>query len=447
MTKQPVRRKLKIGSAAGAEIPNAQRKIFMDGSNILLSLLHNGKPSLAAFITAYSALKDRGFDVYAIFDQSVRYRLEEKNAGEEWPKLEDLVHSSSGKISLEVNADPHLLSLALSCDGLVANHSDRYTKWKQQFGRLPAIIRVSLLAESISFSFDDDSVIPFAVTLDTSITLFVDVPASSTAITLKGANMAEKLLTSRNRSDMDLTARLVVFALDSSGSMFNATEGALETHDGRPKSAHLLEIFRGVVEVMVKSNVSSSFYCAVIPFAGSADIQEIAGHRMVHVTQLNEFFKQNPTYDYSTPITNGSGTNISAAIGAAGGVIRSVLVDPNISAIEWSATIILITDGKDGSPKQVKLAAADLADFADRRVKKVELACVAIGDGADFDLLTNIASSPAKEAVMQLQQRNLLTQLPTRPDGSCAMAIKVNMEKSDYAATVRGFIDVASKTF
>lgn len=431
-------------------------QLFVDGSNVLLNLRPNGQPSVAVFLAVLEGLRSRGFTVVAIFDQSIRYLLEQAGVPAEWPVLERAAAESKGTITFDVEADPHLLAAAIESSGAVVNHSDRYKKWLTIFGRLPPLVRVGLVGDRLTFNFEDGSEPPFAIKLEKSKD--GGTPATKTANVEKSRDVAsslqgetkvtEKLLKSTRRQDQTLKARIIVFALDASGSMFNPEEDGYNTHDGASKGEHVVRELRAAVDRMCACNVSHSFFCSVVAFAGSADVKQIKGHKMAHVTYLRDALADKK-YQYDDVITDSRGTNIGNALTTCRELIDSVLTETSNKTIatSWSATIILLTDGRAGDSDSVKHAAAHLEGgvFAGP-VKKIDLACVGIGKDVDFDLLKSIASSPGEEAIKMLKNNQLHEKLPQDGFGGRLMALRIDMTNPQYAEVIRAFIDIASTT-
>lgn len=431
-------------------------RLFVDGSNVLMNLRLNGLPSVAVLLFAIKTLESRGYLVATIFDQSIQHLLARVGAASEWAQLQKATEQSKGAITFVVNADSSLLAAARESNGAVVNHSDRYRDWKERFGELPPLIRVGLTSDMLTFLFEDNKVTPFAVSLPQTL-IRSDVgeaePPNASKVTkrettTKGVGgMSERLLKSNNRRDETLRARLVIFALDASGSMFNMEHGGYETYDGMSKGSHVLRELRSAVHRMCASKVSNSFFCSVIAFAGSADVCTIKNHKMVHVTHLRDELGE-PDFSYENVVTDTRGTNLAGALQHGRALIDSVLADPENQKIAsaWSATIILLTDGRSDEPEEVKKIAATLEGgrLGSVNLQKIDLACVGIGKDVDFDLLTNIASPVSDTAGKLLRNNQLHEQLPRTNAGSRLMAIRVDMNNKNYADAVRSFVDIAS---
>lgn len=444
--------KIASDPATGSIHTTGRRKAFVDGSNILLGLLESGRPSVSIFAHVVAELSKREFDVFSFFDQSIRYHLEQRRCHDEWQKLQALVDASDGRITLHVQADPHLLSKAAAYKGeraVVVNTTDRYRTWTSQFpGGLPAVVRVSYAAELLSFHFEDRSLQPFSVHVDKEISLYgMSVRGDrSTVSEQEGTMTTETILVGKKRTRKTMKSRLIVFLLDGSGSMCNPSDGAENTFDGKQKSEHLQNVFRETVVGLNKSNASGSFYCGLVCFAGKPTVVEMSGSKMVHISHLNSHISQ-PSFNY-VALANGDGTDLSAALDSAVSLIDAVLAAPDNKyiATEWSAVVIMITDAHDTVDEQkVRKTVAQLGlSRAHLTSGRIDVGCVGIGTDVKQGLLTEIASKPSSRTMQMLSQAQLQGRLLTRGNGEQCLAIKVDTLEPHYDKVIRSFVDIVS---
>lgn len=425
-----------------------QRTAFVDGSNVLLGLLEGGYPSVSIFAHVIVELTQRDFDVYSLFDQSIRHHLEQRGCPAEWHKLQALVDASDGRITLHVQADPHLLSKAYSSNGVVVNTTDRYRTWTSQFpDGLPAVVRVSYAAELLSFHFEDGSLPPFSIRVNQQLSLYgVSLHSDCSTVSGQGATMTtERILESGDRLSRTMKARLIVFVLDGSGSMCNASDGAQNTFDGKEKSQHLQSVFAETVNALNKSNARGSFYCGLVCFAGKPTVVEISGSKVVHISHLNNYASQ-PGFDYAA-LAYGNGTDLSAALDSAISLIDGVMADPVNTRIatEWSAVVIMITDAKDTVDEQnVRRTVAQLGiSRAGLDSGRIDVGCVGIGTDVKESLLLDIASKPSSKTKQMLAMKQLYGRLLIR-DGEPCLAIKVDTKDPSYPTLIRSFVDIMS---
>jgi len=438
----------------GSENRQVERKAFVDGSNILLGLLESGRPSVLLFASVVTELSKRGFDVYSFFDQSIGHHLGQRGCPEEWTKLRALVDASDGRITLHVQADPHLLSKASAYrdeNAVVVNTTDRYRTWTSQFpDGLPAVVRMSYSAGLLSFHFEDGSVPPFSVPVPAENSLYgVRLSNGLSTTSEQGGSMStEKILIAKDRTSRTMKARLIVFLLDGSGSMCNPNDGAQNTFDGKKKSEHLQGIFRQTVEALNKSNARGSFYCGLICFAGRPAVVEVSGSKMVHISHLNHHVTQ-PCFNY-VALSTGDGTDLSAALDSAVTLVDAVLAAPENKyiATEWSAVVILVTDALDTVDEQkVRKTVAQIGiKRAALESGRIDVGCVGIGTDVKEALLVEIASKPTSETKQMLAKKGLDNRLLRRNAqvGEQCLAIKVDTNDSSYPDVIRSFVDILS---
>lgn len=244
-----------------------RQPVFLDGSNLILGVVPGGSPSVYSFACLFEALSSKGYEVGAVFDYSIRYHLKKRGVPGEWDALDRLRAASSGAIGMARYADAPLLTAANAANGYVVSHADIYLDWTSSSASRPKLILVSCVNDMLTFHFPDEEPKSFSVRLPDSVTLFGQrfvVPprsqakAPSESDDLKGA-YAMEILSSSDQTSHSMEARLIVFALDASGSMWSDEYGARETYDKRRKGEHLTEVLRDTFERFKTSTVSKSF--------------------------------------------------------------------------------------------------------------------------------------------------------------------------------------------
>ena len=416
-------------------------KVFLDGSNLLLNVTLDGKPSCFLFASIFASLTLKGYDCSSIIDQSIRYRLDEKGAASEWPLLEKLVQASSGSLVFVPESDPPLITMALETNAYVANHSDRYRKEFDKFGKLPPLIRVTFTSGVLSVNFTDNPSLTYAETLGNEVELF------GTKLTPQGVIM--NILAPESPLSQSLEARLIVFALDASGSMSNEADGARNTFDRRMKSEHLSEVLKTTIARFGECNVRDSFYVSVMNFAGNVHVHEMAGAKMAHYEHAAKHIASS-NFNYLRGVS-GNGTNIALALNAATELIDLALVNPKNKelATDWHALIVLITDGKDTNDREAVLNQAGQIAVQRGHLKfgRVRIATVAIGNECDLDLLQEISSGAENDEVGRFQKAGLLQYLlPAKDSQKPCLSLHVDTGDKNYKDMIRLFIDVASTT-
>lgn len=431
----------------------------MDGSNLLLNVSSDGLPSVFIFACIFDALRERGYAPTVAFDDSIRHRLNERGVPGEWDALTRLRSASRGAITMTPYADDPVLVIAEAAGGYAVQHGDRYRDILAKRGRLPKMIRVLALGDHLSFTFPGDEARSFAIRIPETITVFgecfsrrANAVGHGRAVSGQngyGDDRALEILPSENQLVQSLEARLIVFALDASGSMHRDEDGARQTYDGRPKSEHLSEVLRGVVGRLKESNVRNSFFVSVINFAGAPFVHRIRNAKIAHIDHAAEYILS-PGFDYQAN-ASGSGTNISRALAASVDLVDDVLTDPSNAdlASEWHALIVLITDGEDTSNRQAVIDSA--AKIAVERSllesRRIRLACVGIGNAADIPLLIEIATEADARDLARFTKAGLQKHLQTAPASTRpSLVIKVDTKDREYQELVRLFIDVVSHT-
>jgi hypothetical protein len=417
---------------------------FLDGSNLLLNVSSDGLPSVFIFACIFDALRERGFAPTAAFDDSIRHHLNKLGVPEEWDTLTRLRVASRGAITMAPWADGPVLVSAEAAGGYVVLHGDRYKDVLAKRGKLPKMIRVLALGDQLSFTFVGDEARSFAIRIPDTITLFGEHLRRRLN---NGGSRAMEILPSENQLVQSLEARLIVFALDASGSMHRDEDGARQTYDGRRKSEHLSEVLRGVVERLKVSNVRNSFFVSLVNFAGAPYVHTIRNAKMAHIGHAAEYILS-PRFDYRANVS-GSGTNIARALEASVKLIDDVLSDPANGrlASEWHALIVLITDGQDTKSRQavIDFAATIAVERAALESRRIRLACVGIGNTSDIRLLTEIASEADATDLDRFGKAGLRQHLQTAPGLTHpSLVIKVDATDKAYQELIRLFIDVVS---
>ncbi len=433
-------------------------RAFLDGSNLLLNVSSDGLPSVFIFACIFDVLREQGFAPTAAFDDSIQHHLRKRGVPEEWEVLTRLRSVSRGAITMTPYADAPLLVSAEAVGGYVVLHGDRYKEHAKR-RKLPKLIRVLALGDQLSFTFPRDEDRSFAVPIPDTVELFGERLSrrasdagqgqAATAQQEEGDDTGMEILPSENQLVQSLEARLIVFALDASGSMHRDEDGARETYDSRRKSEHLSEVLRGVVERLRQSNVRDSFFVSLVSFAGDPFVHRIRNAKMAHIEHAAEYILSSG-FEYRAN-ASGNGTNISRALSVSVELVDDVLTDPSNAdlASEWHALIVLITDGKDTNDRQsvIDSAATIAVERALLESRRIRLACVGIGNSVDLPLLTEIATEADAKDLDRFTKAGLRQHLQTAPASTRpCLVIKVDAEDREYQELIRLFIDVVSHT-
>jgi uncharacterized protein YegL len=419
----------------------AEKHAFFDGSNLALGLAARSKrEGIFLFCVVFKHLTNMGFKCTAFFDQSVLRVREKKFPQEDISLLDGLIRASNGDMAKVGYTDDLLLTQATKASGYVISHTDKYRTWtnKTQLPT-PPVIRVKRAGSNIYFDPENSTLAPFSITMPSDVELFgikIEYKEEEDGALIEKPELAPT-------GGISLTGRLIVLALDASGSMCNRENGANDTYDGRFKSDHLNEVLRDTIRRLARSNVRDSFYISIVNFAGSASIRSFNGKQMLNVEEASTHIGGNK-FNYLEG-ARGDGTNIADALKMSIDLIDKTLANPANKRLhdEWHALIILFTDGNHtGQIADVTNIARQTAiTHSTLTSGNIRIACVGIGKDCDANLLKEISSEAETGELTRLKR----AQLDDFLYGSNLVVLV--SEKSDrYGDVIRNFVDVVSHT-
>lgn len=216
---------------------------------------------------------------------------------------------------------------------------------------------------------------------------------------------------------------LLLFLLDGSGSMTET-----QTHDGRPKVDHLMEIMNDLIPRLRSSEAAPRFRCQAVYFSA-------APHTKNNYQALNEFAIENPVQ-----IAGGGMTAIAATLENALEILEKFDKDQTLPPQKLS-TVFLITDGQETSGGDVRNAASRLKG---NRIAPM-LATVGIGDDVDEQLLLDIASEPTPRQLKHLDNHQLLDYIPDKSHLYLRAHEKGRITKNT-AEALRRYVQVLSES-
>jgi len=243
------------------------------------------------------------------------------------------------------------------------------------------------------------------------------------------------------------TGVLLVLLLDASGSMESQ-----KTFDSKKKSDHLNDLLFSLVTDLTSSAIANSLYLAILRFNQLVIPYDLPGATVCSVHHWANAMSAKPDYLAGTELGSHR-TDLSQALLEARRVILDVVTeDEGTVADEWSASVVLVTDGchnvsdaLNGDLRPLDIvadAARHLLQEADSLAPRtLSLGCVAIGSDADLDLLESIASEPTPRQLQMARVAGLHKHLINRK-----LLLHVNEDDQGYPATIRTFIDVSSST-
>lgn len=421
----------------------------LDGSNVCQ--WSRGRLSLSPLLACLLALTRRGESWFCYFDANILHVLGERAEVGEQQVLESMIATSREMFCVVtggIQADPFVLQDADKTNAKIISN-DQYTKYQHRYPWLAARDSGRLLKGSVVrdvVTIPDLELYEPLQSVDTLRDLLAGLAADPGH---RSPTTMSRILPAETGAIKSIEARLIVFALDASGSMCNAHEGACATFDGRRKSDHLKEILRGTIERLARSAAGDSFYISMLSFAGAVALLPIDNSSMAHITRAVRHVSE-PRFDYLSG-SSGIGTNLSLALKSAVGTIDDALNDSSSKALAsvWHALIILVTDGKD--TVDLKAVYAEAATIATQRAgltdKTVRLAVVAIGDDCQMKLLADIATE-ADDSTLRRLEMNGLAKYVVTPDGSHRPRLLLHVDAKDvnYCDVIRTFIDLVSHT-
>lgn len=428
------------------------KKLFLDGSNLLLGVTQTGVPSVHMLANIYDALTKKGYECFVIFDQSIPYLLEKKARLEERQLLISLIARSHGVFTLEPVADPHLLSKAAASGGTVVNHSDRYRTWTSAFPQgMPPVMNVSYSGGYLTFYSKAEPTETFSVELQDELILFELRIRSNSSVDdqpINGGNM--RILPTENVDSSSTDARLIVFALDASASMWHPDDqNSRDSYDGEFKSKHVTKLLKDTMSRLTRSNVRSSIYISLLNFAGSVCIHQFDKAQMAHIDRTAKFIKAD-SFDYTAGV-RGNGTSIGGALSAAVQLIDGALADPSNKELanDWHALIVLFTDGDENvmKPGALKELVADLSATRGILAEQcIRVASIGIGKHSNLPLLVNISSAPTNEQMNRFKKASQVDFLEKNQSNRPVLCLHVKEFNPKYQDVIRNFVDIASTT-
>lgn len=424
-------------------------KYVIDGSNVC-QWAGKSSVSLAPLLSLVLTLRSRRESFLCYFDANIAHVLEEKAGLSERQILEFLLATFPDDFCVVtggIQADPFVLQDADRTDAKVISN-DRYKKYVKQFPWIANPDSGKLLKGTVFRQTVRIPEIEIYEPLKEPLELRRLLQIQANSYSIRKTTMT-RILPAETGGFQSIEARLIVFALDASGSMRNPEENACATFDGRRKSDHLTEILRRTVDRLLKSTARDSFYISFVSFAGDAAAHHVDGAPISHVTRVAPYVTRQG-FDYAAG-SSGYGTNLSNALKTSVSVIDDALDDPKNKELAsvWHALVVLITDGRDTVDEKAVYAQA--GRIATQRAglshKTVTLAGVAIGDDCQMKLLGDIVSEADDLSLQRLEMKGLTRYLVT-PAGERRPRLLIHVDANDanYGDVIRGFVDIVSHT-
>lgn len=426
-------------------------KYAIDGSNVLLGLRLNKKPSLRLFARLLHALRERGTEFQLFFDKSIESHIAREGLTTEWNAFRGALTVAGINPTFDPRADKPIQKFCRTHGAWVINFNDKIDSWNNPKPKIHRA-RVRPSGNTLQLALKDGA---------TSAPVFhvsAHEPFDFGGLHFPALNMQtavlEPLIAPDRQYSKNPPARgtLLVLALDASISMSQTT-----SYDGRPKSDHLNEVVKLAITRFRNSRIEEGMYVAILRFEN--DVTPMLCSTGTIFASVNDWFATLGTFDYLQGVTMGQ-TNIRLALQRSKELIQDTLADSdsiNVLADRWGAAVVLITDGNhyverdDGTYEtdtDVALEALDIhqgvSGLQDVRLigDRIDVGCVGIGADVNRNLLAHIAS-PCSPKQRVMAKHALIEKLLLGD----RLFIAVDSKSDKFGEAIRAFIDVASGSY
>lgn len=418
-------------------------KYAIDGSNVLLGLRLDKKPSIRLFIKLLSALRDRHDEFHIFFDDSIRYIMDREGLGNDWARFVETLRYEGISPVYAPRADPLIERFCKEQSAALINSSDKMDSWNTR----PTVVhraRAFRYRGGLYITLMDDLNGQFVMRAPAhepfsfGVTSFPSLDPNTSIL--------ERPITSNQDENVAVAeGTLLVLALDASGSMTESN-----TYDGRAKSVHLNEVVKSAVTRLRNSKISDGLYVAVLRFENT--VTPLRCPRTdTYFASIADWQATISEFDYLAGISPGQ-TNIRLALQRAKELIQETVADADsVSALAdaWRATVILITDGLhyverlDGTVETDKDVASAILSIhmgaSDLIGSKIDVGCVGIGTDVNSAMLGTIASRCTPQQLKMARNAGIANLLVNNQ-----LFIRVDSARPGFSDAIRSFIDVAS---
>lgn len=417
-------------------------KYAIDGSNVLLGLRLNRKPSDRLFVRLLHVLRERGTDFQLFFDNSIQYHMGREGLTSEWNAILAALNTAGINATFAPRADTLIEAFCRTHGAWVINSTDKIDSWNTRPSQIHRA-KVHRNKSALQLALIDDAT-----------GRFVFRASANEAFEFGGLhfpslNAQQTVLESLIAPDSEYSSAaaegtLLVLALDASGSMSETN-----SFDGRPKTAHLNEVVKAAITRLRNSRIGEGLYIAILRFENN--VTPLLCSTGTIFASVNDWFATLDKFDYLRGVTLGQ-TNIRLALQRSKELFQDTISDSDsVSALadNWRAALVLVTDGKhyvqradgtDETDDDVALQALNIHEGLSGLIGgRIDVGCVGIGTDVNRNLLVNIAS-PCTPLQRGMAARagigNLLL------DGR--LCILVDSKSDKFGIAIRTFIDVAS---
>jgi uncharacterized protein YegL len=420
-------------------------KYAIDGSNVLLGVRLNKKPSTRLFACLLSKLKEDGTVFQLFFDNSIETKMAQAGLSSDWIALRDAMTLAGIQPEFASRADPLIERFCRAPGTAVINSTDKMDSWNTRPNQIHRA-RARRNKQTVRIALMD------AYTGKTVLSVAAHAAFEFGGVRFPKLDDRDALVDQLIAPDTEYATAvqegtLLVLALDASSSMTTTN-----SFDGRKKSDHLNDVVKSSIERLKNSKrtFADGLYVAVLRFENDATLLPCSSTG-APFSSVNDWFDTLATFDYLKGITPGQ-TNLRLALQRAKELIQDTVADDDsISSIadQWRAAVVLITDGNHYLTRQDGTTESD-ADVAPQALdihqglsglidSRIDVGCVGIGTDVNRALLSSIASecSPIqKRMATNSGIANLL-------QGS-RLFINVDSNDPRFVEAIRAFINVAS---
>jgi Mg-chelatase subunit ChlD len=414
----------------------------IDGSNVLLGLRLNKKPSHRLFARLLLALRERGTDFQLFFDNSIENLMAQERLTTEWNEFKGALTAAGITPTFHVRADSPIQAFCRAHDAWLINSSDKLDSWNTRPSRIHRA-RARRNRNTLELKLMDDMTAK-AVFRESAHEPFNFGGIKFPALNMQNTIIEPLIAPDTQYSSAAAEGTLLVLALDASGSMSQTN-----SFDGRPKSEHLNEIVKSAITRLRNSRIGEGLYVAILRFED--DVTPLICSTGAVFSSINDWFATLRTFNYLQGVILGQ-TNIRLALQRSKEMIQNTIADSDsvyALADNWRAAVVLITDGNhyvrrgDGTYEtdaNVALQALDIHEGLSGLIgERIDVGCVGIGTDVNRNLLVNIAS-PCTATQRGMAARAGIGGL-LLDDRLC---IIVDSQNDKFGEAVRTFIDVAS---
>lgn len=417
-------------------------KFAIDGSNVLLGLRLNRKPSVRLFAKLVQSLSADGHEIKIFFDVSIEKLMSQAGLTDDWHLLRRSLKVAGHEPHFAPRADIPIEAHCKLMPAAVINSTDKMDSWNT---RPQNVYRARVRREGSSlkiFLLDDRTAKRFVQYPGHEKFQFggIDFPE----VDSRGMNVDVVVAPDSEYLTRATEGVLLVFALDASISMLST-----ESFDGRPKCVHLNEVIKSTIERLHKSRVAEGLYLAILRFEN--DVTPLCCQGEAPFSSINDWYSTLNTFNYMSGVKP-STTNIRLALQRSKELIQDALSDSeSVSELaeEWRAAVVLVTDGNhvvtrvDGSKEtdtDVASSALEIHQGLSGLIGgRIDVGCVGIGDDINQDLLKAISSKCTTLQKGMASRARVKDKLIEE-----RLFIIVDSNDGKFGEAIRSFIDVAS---